>query len=119
MQAKEFKIALIGPSKTGKSTFVRDLTLRPQAFPTLGVNVVTHQINSDFRLHLWDCAGDPRYTGLGQQYLNDSDLVVVFEDEAYVEWVPPHVPYRVVRYRNDADTLVQVIVNALIVRSKF
>ena len=118
MQANEFKVALIGPSKTGKSTFVRDVTHLPQSFPTLGVNVVTHQINSDFRLHLWDCAGDPRYMGLGPKYLTDSDLVLVFEDKTYVEWVPSHVPYRVVQYQNDADTLVQVIVNALIVRSK-
>lgn len=117
MQAHEFKVALIGPSNTGKSTFVHDVTHLPQSFPTLGVNVVTHQIDSKCRLHFWDCAGDPRYMGLGPEYLTDSDLVVVFEDEAYVEWVPPHVPYRVVHYQH-ADALVQVIVDALIVRSK-
>ncbi len=118
MQANEFKVALIGPSKTGKSTFVQDVTHLPQSFPTLGVNVIPHQIHSMCRVNLWDCAGDPRYIGLGSKYLTDSDLVLVFEDKTYVEWVPSHVPYRVVQYRNDADALVQVIVDALIVRSK-
>lgn len=107
----EFKVSLIGASKTGKSTFVRDLVHRPQPFPTLGAHAIPYQIDAQYRMHLWDCGGDSRFIGLGPGYIQDSDLVLVFGD-AYVEWVPPHVPYRMVTYQ-DKDALLQVILSVL------
>ena len=117
MQAKKFKVVLIGPSNTGKSSFVRDLTQEYQAYPTLGVKVVPYDIDSQYRLSIWDCAGDARYEGLGPGYIKRSDLVLVFEDEAYVEWIPSNVPYHVTNKKNYAE-LLQMIVNTLITRPR-
>ena len=85
MQAVEFKIALVGHTQTGKTSFVhRLLNEQTTNVPkTIGVRVRSYDFvhhATRYRFNIWDCAGDPKYAGLGRRYLTGSDLIVVFQD---------------------------------------
>ena len=99
MQAREFKVSLIGETGSGKTAFVEKLKYGQPIMHyggrkyTLGVDVTPYSYryqNNTFRLNLWDCAGDERYRGLGKNYLIDSDLVMIFGDNVteFEDWVP-------------------------------
>ena len=92
---KEYKITLLGPTKSGKTTFIRRHLLSqhppPHNYesskteevyaPTIGAEV--HPIHLDtnygkFRLNCWDVGGDKKYDGLFDGYIIGSDAVLVF-----------------------------------------
>ena len=99
MQAREFKVSLIGESGSGKTAFIEKLKYGQPIIHhggrkcTIGVDVSPYSYryeNNTFRLNLWDCAGDQRFRGLGKDYLIDSDLVMIFgnNNSEFENWVP-------------------------------
>ena len=105
-QAKVFNVALIGHSKTKKTTFVKNLLYSSNVnhpLPcTLGVNVTPFDFRTidggRYRLNIWDCAGNTNYMGLGDKYLKNSDLVIIFKhpdknNNVFKKWVPKNTPY--------------------------
>ena len=99
MQAREFKVSLIGETGSGKTAFIEKLKYGSPIMHhggrkyTLGVDVTPYSYrygNNSIRLQLWDCAGDERYRGLGKDYLIDSDLVMIFGNNTseFENWVP-------------------------------
>jgi GTPase SAR1 family protein len=90
-QANEIKVGLIGYPKTGKTKFIEkllygDSSVNKPYKPTLGVDVKPYDItymNVKYRINLWDCAGNPRYIGLGKDYIQDAEHVFIFKDETH------------------------------------
>jgi small GTP-binding protein len=111
MQAINYKIALIGHTKTGKTSFIKNLLhgVYNNTKPTIGVEVYPYDIkykNVTYRLHFWDCAGDERYLGLGSEYLLDSDMILIFKDinknnNIFEKLVPENTSYNYISYENE------------------
>ena len=107
MQAKEYKVTLVGPTRSGKSSFLGAITNTTRKYPTLGVTVVPLDIDQHHRLHFWDTGGDSRYTGLGPAaYATNSDLIVAFGGKP--NWVNDNTPCIVVE-PSDVDALDRIL----------
>ena len=89
------KVVLVGDSGVGKSTLVRRaLTgeFEPNYKPTLGVEVTPIvRGHPPQRFNVWECAGDPRYAGLGDGYYVQAHIAIVMYDSdalsSRVDWV--------------------------------
>ena len=107
MQAIEYKIALIGASGSGKSSFLSKLLNADIDYPTLGVEVYPYSFksnNNNYRFNIWDCAGDDRYLGLGKDYIKDSDYVLLFgEDNSFKNWIPSNIPFKTITSKDYGD----------------
>ena len=81
-----FKILLIGPTNVGKTTFLhRHLTgeFRTEHKPTLGVEIHSLKYNTNYGnicLNIWDCAGDPKFTGLKNNYYLEANGAIIMTD---------------------------------------
>jgi len=128
MQAKEFKVSLIGYTGTGKTSFVERLLYGQRRITTsslrktLGVDVFPfdYKYRGDrFRIQFWDCAGDNRFMGLGERYLCGSDLIVVFSsgtstiDQSFIDWVPQNTSYLIINDNEDTQAIITSIRNSL------
>ena len=87
MQIQTYKIALLGETNLGKTTFCKRLINNNNNYlscvNTLGVDVspYDHYINErKFRLNIWDCAGDNKFKGLGSDYWIGSKGAIIFKD---------------------------------------
>ena len=85
----EYKIILTGSAKVGKTSFIKKLLNVNNVFdeqnymPTLGVNVYPLTINTNhglIRFNIWDCAGDPRFTGLSDGYYLGGNAGIIMVD---------------------------------------
>ena len=80
MQATEYKVTLVGPTGSGKTSFLRAITgAPPPTGPTLSVNVVVHNIDRAHRINFWDTGGS------SPDYTKGSDLVVQFDQREIVQ----------------------------------
>jgi len=125
MQSQEFKVTLIGHTKTGKTTFVSNLLYGDlhNLPPTLGVDVKPFGFkygDCKYRIMFWDCAGDPRFLGLGQKYVVGSDIVLIFTDpnrddnDVFLEWVPHDTPYEYVSRGTSTTDILTIIKNKFV-----
>lgn len=79
-----FKICLVGGARAGKTTWLnRHITgeFKSKYIATLGCDlrpIVFHTNKGPIRFNVWDCAGDPRYGGLGDGYYIQSQGVIFF-----------------------------------------
>lgn len=76
------KVVLIGDSRVGKTTFIKKLAygeFEKKHIPTLGVEVHPFSLNGK-KFNVWDCAGDPRFTGFKDGYYIQSDAAIIFAD---------------------------------------
>lgn len=87
MQKQEYKIAILGNTNLGKTTFCKRLINNSNNYlsivNTLGVDVSPYPYsynNRHIRLNLWDCAGDDRYKGLREDYWIGSNGAIIFKD---------------------------------------
>lgn len=85
MQTPEFKVSLVGPSGSGKSSFLKRILYGYNHIyvceKTIGVDVITidiHINNNKIRLNIWDCAGDESYRGLKGEYHIGSNAAIIF-----------------------------------------
>lgn len=85
MQIPERKVLLLGSSMIGKSTFAYNLfyNKKREGVPrcTIGVDVVVIDLHGEggkIRAVLWDCAGHPKYSGLGKDYWIDATHAIIF-----------------------------------------
>lgn len=107
MQVIEYKVSLIGQGNSGKSLFLKRLLNNTNQIenldykPTLGVDVSLIDLSGEsgkIRLNIWDCAGDPRYRGLKDQYHIDTQAAFIFRksnDNSYLEFeneLPSNIP---------------------------
>ena len=121
MQAKEFKVSLIGYTGTGKTSFVERLLYGQRRITTsslrktLGVDVFPFDYRyagNKFRINFWDCAGDDRFMGLGKQYICGSDLTVIFNsgdlsiDQGFVDWVPQNTSYIIINDNTNTQEII-------------
>lgn len=81
-EKKTYKIVLIGPTNSGKTSFanyVKSGKFSENYLATLGVECHTWQnIADDVTFAIWDVAGDPKLRGLGDGYYIGADLCVLF-----------------------------------------
>ena len=82
MQAKEFKVMVLGP-RCGKTTFIRQVQGKPQrnTSHTVGANVTPYDFSwsgEKYRVNFWEVGS--KYPGLGKQYGTGMDLAVIFID---------------------------------------
>ena len=122
MQAIVIKVGLIGYPKTGKTKFIEKLLYGDSSIdnkpykPTLGVEVYPYDItymNRKYIINLWDCAGNPRYMGLGKDYIQDADYVFIFKDEhkennLFEDWIPEQTRFSYVDM-NVEDSISNII----------
>ena len=85
MQIPERKVLLLGSSMIGKSTFAYNLfyNRKRRGVPrcTIGVDVVSIDLHGEggkLRAVMWDCAGNPNYSGLGKDYWIDATHAIIF-----------------------------------------
>ena len=85
MQVPEYKVILVGESMTGKSTFVHNMFYNrirhgdPRC--TIGVDVCSVDLNGENekkRAVFWDCAGNPIFAGLGEDYWKGASHAIIF-----------------------------------------
>ena len=72
------KIVMVGDGGVGKSTFVKRLlegSFDPKYIATLGVDV--HVYNNHL---IWDCAGQDKFSGLGEGYYINADEFIIMID---------------------------------------
>lgn len=74
-----FKIVIVGPSGTGKTTLVNAITTDDKDFqpsPTTTAIISSHKITAHngrvLTCHFWDTAGQERYKALGTMYYKNS-----------------------------------------------
>lgn len=114
-QVPEYKVIVIGESMTGKSTFVHNMfyNKKKQGDPrcTIGVDVCPvdlHGNNEKRRAIFWDCAGNPRYAGLGEDYWSGASHALIFarsccdQYKYYLQRLPKAM-YRKVIFDYDQD----------------
>ena len=89
------KILLLGRSMTGKSTFAHNIfyNKKKQGIPrcTKGVHVTSLELTGErgnIRANIWDCAGNPKYVGLGSGYWDGATHAIIFgnKDNDYHKW---------------------------------
>ena len=84
--AKSFKVVLIGDGGVGKSTFRKyHLTSEFEEvyIPTLGVTVDPIKFDTNcgpITFNVWDCAGQEKFSGLGEGYYISADAALIFFD---------------------------------------
>tara|TARA_B100001287_G_scaffold276248_1_gene286388 strand:- start:47 stop:427 length:381 start_codon:yes stop_codon:yes gene_type:complete len=124
MQAREFKVSLIGESGSGKTAFIERLKYGEPIMHhggrkyTLGVEVTPYSYsyeNNTIRLNLWDCAGDERFRGLGKDYLINSDLVIIFGNNVseFENWVPENTRKIYINQQEELNVSLNKIRTAL------
>ena len=95
MQVPERKTLLLGRSMSGKSTFVHNMfyNKKKRGNPrcTLGVDVTSIDLHGEggkIRANIWDCAGNPKYAGLGSGYWAGATHAIIFgsNDNDYHKW---------------------------------
>lgn len=132
MQTPEFKVIVIGGSMTGKSTFVYNLFYNKERLgiprATLGVDVVPVDLHGDegkIRCNLWDCAGNPAFSGLRQCYWKGATHAIIFGQKGnyHHKWYYDHLPKNVKKieildydqeledFQDRKDWLYQYIIN--------
>lgn len=80
------KVTILGDSGVGKTSLVRAISgekFKGAYFKTLGVNVEPVRVGRRFQhlvFNMWDCAGDPKFEGLGTQYYTQSDAFLICFD---------------------------------------
>ena len=86
----EYKIVLIGPSNSGKTTYLyRFLTgqFEKDYVPTIGCEVhpITFKTSDGtIRLNCWDTAGDDKFIALISSYSTEADGAIIFRDACSV-----------------------------------
>lgn len=127
MQAKEFKVMVLGP-RCGKTTFIRQVQGKPPRHTsrTTGASVTPYDFclgGGRYRLNFWEVGS--KYPGLGKQYGTGMDLAIIFVDGSgdrlcYDKWVPASVPCVYVhRYKlSDTQRILQHAIRLLVIRSK-
>ena len=109
MQTPEYKVIVIGESMTGKSTFVHNIFYnrkrRGAPRSTIGVEVVPVDLHGEGpkkRANLWDCAGNPVFAGLGEDYWIGATHALIFgvshrtQYQYYLNRLPENVRRKVI-----------------------
>ena len=85
MQVPEYKVIVIGESMSGKSTFIHNMFYNKKRIGnprcTIGVDVVPvdlHGQGNKKRANFWDCAGNPNFAGLGEDYWKGATHALIF-----------------------------------------
>ena len=95
MQVPERKTLLLGRYMRCKSTFVHNMLYnknkRGNPRCTLGVDVTSIDLYGEggkIRANIWDCAGNPKYAGLGSGYWAGATHAIIFgsKDNDYHKW---------------------------------
>lgn len=123
----EYKILLVGDVGVGKTTFLQkylsnNMDLRYLA--TLGVEVTSINYDNNIKLSVWDCAGQEKFSGLGNGYYKDAHAAIVFYDTTsnlsknnVQSWinsirnVRPNIPIILCGTKSDIGVKVQFPVN--------
>ena len=85
--ANTFKIVVVGPGQSGKTTWVKRLLtgqFENLYVPTLGVEVHPIRYNTNHGpicLNVWDCAGREQYRGLRDGYYIAADIAIVIYNQ--------------------------------------
>ena len=118
MQAIEYKIALIGHSNTGKTSFVKNLLygLCNNMKPTIGVDVYPYDIKYNekkYRLNFWDCPGNQEYWGSEKDYITDCNMIFIFKshnknNDVFQKLIPTNIPYEYITYNNE-NSLISIL----------
>jgi len=83
-----FKVILVGNGGSGKTNLARTLQgldFDQRYIATLGVEVHPVRVRTNYGtycLNLWDCAGQEKFAGLGQDYWAGSDATILCFDLA-------------------------------------
>lgn len=123
------KVILVGDAHVGKTTLVQCVLTgeysneHNEYIATLGVEVhpIVHQhpIGVFRRFNVWDCAGDPRFGGLGEGYYIQAQIAIVMynddDENPRVDWISrvrnvcPHIPIvKVVNHFNSTLPLMSL-----------
>jgi small GTP-binding protein len=86
MTIYKLKVAFIGDSHCGKSSFlnryINDVFF-PETFSTIGIELVIKfekYKNDDYKLYLWDTAGEEKYNNFIMSYYKNANVVYVVYD---------------------------------------
>lgn len=89
-----YKIVLIGPAGSGKSTYLKKIKtgeFDPRYICTMGVDVkiLTFPTNyGDIIFKVWDCAGKEEFGGSRDQYYQGADGAILFVDHISPDYSP-------------------------------
>lgn len=74
------KIVLVGKEGSGKTTFVERILkgyFNPKYDATLGVSI--NNLPNTLK-YIWDCAGQDKFSGLGEEYWKNADFFIIMID---------------------------------------
>lgn len=85
---RTLKVVLIGDGGVGKTSYIKKLqneAFKGEYIHTLGCNVAPVRLPEfpEYVFNVWDCAGDPQYTGLGDGYYVKADAYIIMYTEEF------------------------------------
>ena len=118
---REQKVALLGDGGVGKTSFINKILLGGQIskkyLATLGVDVHpfdTYENNVKFKYNIWDLAGQEKFSGMREKYLNNVDQVIIFYSDNlskknamnyWTDIVPTGVKINYIRLKSDLNSM--------------
>jgi GTP-binding nuclear protein Ran len=116
-----FNIALVGDGGVGKTTYVERLfggdEFRKPYTPSVGAEVHTREYFSgmqhgDITFHIWDTAGQQKFSGVRENYYKNADAAIVMYD------VTSLISYKNVKWWCDEIRAVKPDIPIVIVGNK-
>lgn len=114
-----YKIVVVGPEGTGKTTLVNtirggsaDFSPQPTTTMDTSSHIITTATGKKLMCHFWDTAGQERYKGLGNMYYRNSFVCLAVADVSEPDTIERLGDYiEMYEKENTEDSIIIIVLN--------